>query len=269
MTKNPTTRPDDLDPGPVQRGQGRRRHDLVDGAEGGVAAAEVKDAVDGAEELVQLMGAKQDSEAELLRQPADKVDDHVLLMLVEADQRLVEKEEAGPADQRLGDQQALTLTARHGRERSRRQQLTADGFQRPGDVATAVRRKVRDAETMAVHRACQDVAPRQTDIGWRGVGLGEVADCRIALPDRPVEDGDPPAGRPPEAQNGADQRRLAGAVRPKQADEFALVDRQADVVEDRRPADRQRHVVERDGAQDEGAANARAVASSSPSIQSR
>ena len=124
----------------VEAGEDRRRHHLVDGAESGAAAAEIEHAVDGAEQLVQLMGAEQDGEAELLRQAADEVDDDVLLMLVEADQRLVEQEQARAADQRLGDQQPLALAARHGRERPLGQRRAVDRLERPVDVAPRLRR---------------------------------------------------------------------------------------------------------------------------------
>ena len=66
---------DHLDRGAVEPRQGCRGHDLVDRAEGGVAVAEIEDAVDRAEELVELVGAEQDGEAELARQPPDEVDD--------------------------------------------------------------------------------------------------------------------------------------------------------------------------------------------------
>ena len=88
---------DDFDRRAVEAGQGRRRHHLVDGAEGGVAVAEIEDAIDRAEELVELMGAEEDGQAEFAREPADEVDDDMLLVLVEADQRLVEQEEARAA----------------------------------------------------------------------------------------------------------------------------------------------------------------------------
>jgi hypothetical protein len=49
------------------------------------------------------------------------------------------------------------------------------------------------------------------------------------------EDEDPPVRRAHEARDGADQRRLAGAVGAEQADEAAARDAQLELVERARP----------------------------------
>jgi hypothetical protein len=55
--EDPPAGPDHLDRRAVEPGEGGRRHQLVYGAEGGVAVAEIEDAVDSAEQLVELVGA--------------------------------------------------------------------------------------------------------------------------------------------------------------------------------------------------------------------
>jgi hypothetical protein len=54
---------------------------------------------------------------------------------------------------------------------------------------------------------------------------------RVVAVDVVAEDGDAARGRPRQAGEDADQRRLAGAVRAEQAEELALLDVEADVVE--------------------------------------
>ncbi len=75
-------------------------------------------------------------------------------------------------------------------------------------------------------------------------------------------------GRAHEAEHGAHQRGLAGAVGAEHANEFAVLDRQADVGENRLAADRKRYTVEGDGTHAGGPANAFSVASISSSIHS-
>ena len=104
--------PHHIDVRAVELRQHRAGDDLVDGAERGMAVAEIEHAVDGAEQLVDLMRAEQHGNAEPLaqicrtRSMIDAADGRV-----EADQRLVEKEQVRIADQRLRDQEALAFAA--------------------------------------------------------------------------------------------------------------------------------------------------------------
>ena len=84
---------DDLDRRAVEARQDGGLDDLVDGPKGCVAVAEIEDAVDGADDLVEFMGAEEDGEPELAGEVANQVDDDVLLVRVEARQRLVEEQD--------------------------------------------------------------------------------------------------------------------------------------------------------------------------------
>ena len=63
----------------------------------------------------------------------------LLVMRVEADQRLVQQQQARPAQQGLGQQQALPLAARGFGQRAAGKVGGADPLERPGDLARAPR----------------------------------------------------------------------------------------------------------------------------------
>src|ERR1700690_2536569 len=93
-------RPHDLDAGAVKPGEHGLVDDLVDGAERRLAAAEIEDAVDGAEKLVELVGAEENGDLHLTAEPGGELDDHVLMTRIEADERLVEKQDSRLAEER-------------------------------------------------------------------------------------------------------------------------------------------------------------------------
>src|ERR1019366_149509 len=64
---------------------------LHDGAEHRLAVAEIEHAVERAEQLIELMRAKQHGDLALAADLAHHVDRHLLMACVEADQRLIEQ----------------------------------------------------------------------------------------------------------------------------------------------------------------------------------
>src|SRR5579872_2467520 len=112
---------DDLDLRAVETRQNRRRSDLGDGTERGLAVAEIEHAVEFADQLIEFVCAEQNRDAALTREAPYQLDHCLLVAIVEADQRLVEQEQARLAEQRLRQQQPLPLAAGHIRQRPRRQ----------------------------------------------------------------------------------------------------------------------------------------------------
>src|SRR5215467_11388258 len=79
-----------LDVGAVQLRQYWRRHDFVDIAENGSAIAEIEHAIEGAEQLVELMRTKQYGDLSFTADLPHHVDGNLLVTCVETDQRLIQ-----------------------------------------------------------------------------------------------------------------------------------------------------------------------------------
>jgi hypothetical protein len=88
--KNMSLRMDDLNVRAIKSGQYRSSNDFVDSTEHCAASAEVKDAVKGAQKLIELVRAKQDGNPPLAAKSADEIDHNLLVVRVETDQRFVE-----------------------------------------------------------------------------------------------------------------------------------------------------------------------------------
>jgi hypothetical protein len=96
-----------VDIGTVKARKNRCRDHLFDGSDCGLTAPEIKHAIKDAEKLVKLMGAEHHRDASLATEPPNEVDHDLLVMGVETDQRLVEKEKPRRPEQRLCQQEAL------------------------------------------------------------------------------------------------------------------------------------------------------------------
>ena len=214
------------------------------------------------------MRAEQDGEFQLLLQPPHELDHAALVMRVEVHQRLVEQQQARPAEQRLRQQQALALAARGLGQRPRRQLGGTHQVERPGDLAAPGRAHHRRPPAVAADRAGHVGPAAEPQGAHRAACLGHVADQRVAAPGGLLQHADRAAGRDQEAENGAQQGRLAGAVRAEQPDELAVLDREADAGENGAAAQRQRDVGEFDRAQEPDFASASSSASSWPRIHS-
>src|SRR3984957_6419276 len=94
----------DFDFRAIEARQCRAGNDLVDRAEHGLAGAEVQDPVDRAQKRIDLMRAEEYRDSQFYRQPLARLYPALLMGRIEADQRLVEQQQFGSADQRLRQQ---------------------------------------------------------------------------------------------------------------------------------------------------------------------
>ena len=116
-----------------------------------------------------------------------KLDDLLLMVRIEADQRLVEQQQSRSADQRLCQQQALPLAAGHFGERAAGQIARADQIEGAIDVGPLRLAQDRQAEAMAI-RARSRRNPSRSAAG-PGSRHGPAAysrwrDCRASRPGR-------------------------------------------------------------------------------------
>ena len=101
----------------------------------------------------------------------------------------------------------------------------------------------------------------------RAAHLRHIADGGIAAGGRPAQHVDGAAAWRQQAENGAHQRRLAGAVRAEHADELAAPISPGDAFQHDPAAQRQAHIAEFDRVHGTYSGSARSTASSSLSIQ--
>ena len=113
-----------------------------------------------------------------------------------------------------------------------------------------------------------EIEAAQPQIGHDRPHLWKITDLRIAAPRRAPEDAQAAGARRQQTQDRTHQRRLAGAIGAKNADELAARNGEAGVDQDVAPADRYGRVIEPDHIHDDGPAKARWVSSSCISIQS-
>ena len=235
---------DDLDLRAVEAGQHRSGHNLVDRADHRRAGAEIENPVDRVDQRIQLMRAEQDRDLEIVADAAGDLDDALLMRRIERDQRLVEEQQARPAEQRLAQQHELALAAGKLRDRAPREFARPDFVERPVDLAADRLVEPGEAEARADRCAGDDVPPGEPQTQKAAAGLRHVADGGIAAGHRSPEDRDSARGDRNETERGAHQRRLAGPVGAQHADELAVLDREAGRREDVPAAEPDRRVVE-------------------------
>ena len=117
-----------------------------------------------------------------------------------------------------------------------------------------------------MQRGADEIEAAHAQVGQHRAHLRQIADLRIAAMRRAAEDADRPRARRQQAENGAHQCGLAGAVRAEHADEFAGADGQARIGQDGAIAERQRHVIQFDRIHEFGPASAFSVSVTSLSI---
>ena len=122
------------------------------------------------------MGAEDDRDLQFVAQAPRDVDDALLVGRIERDQRLVEQQQARPAEQRLAEQQALALAPRELADRAARQVARVDVIERPVDFAPRRLVEPREAEARADRRAGDDVVAGQTHAQRQPASLRHVAD---------------------------------------------------------------------------------------------
>jgi hypothetical protein len=230
-----------LDRRPVQTGECLARDHLLGRPLDCPAAGDVHDAVEVAEDRVDVVGDEQDGHLLLLADASHERSDGSLIGEIEAVERLVEQQQTGAADERLGDQQALLLAAGELADGLVRVARGIDELDHLGDsrcLSRAARqRRDRDAPASAVEPERDDVGAADAGAGVEVAALREVADQLVRLARRPSEHGHGSGGEREQAEHGLDQRRLAGPVRAEDGNEVAVLDGEREVAPDRPAAE--------------------------------
>src|ERR1700683_295682 len=256
-----------LDVRSVEPRQHGRRHDLLHGAERGLAGAEIQHAVKRADQRIEFVSAEQHRDVALAREAADKLDHRLLITMIEADQRFVEQEHAGLAEQRLRQEQTLALTPRHFREWALGKVARANRRQRLADHIAVGLRQRGHAPALAAHRTGDEVETAHAQIWQHRAHLWEVTDVGVTPLRRAAEHTAASRAGRGAAQGSTHQRGLAGTVGAEHADEFARLDGKARIGEDTAAAKPDGHTIEFDDAHEFGPANTFSVAPSSLTIQ--
>ena len=163
---------------------------------------------------------------------AEHRDDLLLAAQVEVGERLVEQEQLRPGDQRVRDQHALLLAAGQLADPGVGVPVRADVGQRRLDQFPALPRREAEPEPVPVKAKRHHVAGAQRHVGVDDQLLRHVADGGLVLVvQRRAVDEHPPARRLDQAEDDAEQRGLARAVRADDPGEVALLERERDVAE--------------------------------------
>ena len=178
------------------------------------------------------MGREQDGHVMLGGDPPQQVDDFVLAGDVEVRQRLVEEEKLRLADQGLGDQYPLLLSAREAAHPGVSEAHGADRLEHLVDPLAAACRRCGQTEAVPVQPEPHDVAGPQGKVGVDKDLLGHVADRPVAAGPRCAIDEDLAVGRLQQPQDHPQNGGLTGAVGPDQSGELARPDGEVDVMED-------------------------------------
>ena len=151
---------------------------------------------------------------------------------IKRDQRLIEKQQAWPADQRLAQEHTLAFAPRQFADRALGEAKRAHFIERPIDLAP--RRLVEsDQAEAAPDRGARDNVPAgKPQARDRSAILRHVADLGIAARRRLTKHGDRARSDPSEPERGAHEGRLAGAIGAEHADELAFFNVKAGGRED-------------------------------------
>src|SRR5208282_860988 len=234
----------DFDRRAIEPRQHRPCDNLVDCADDRRPAAEVENPVDRVDQRIELVRAEQDSDLEVVANAPCDFDDALLVRRVERDQRLVEQQQTRPAEQRLAQQYKLTLSARQFADRAPGEIARAHFVERPVDLAPRRLVEQDEAEAAADRRAGDDVPAGEPEARDGAAVLRHEADGGVAARRRLVEHADGARGHGNEAERGAHQGGLAGAVGAQHADEFAVLNSEAHRREDVPAAEPDCRVVE-------------------------
>ena len=173
-----------LDRNAVQRGERLGRDHVFGLSFDRGPAGEVHDAVEVADDRVDVVRDEQHGDVLLLADTADERGDADLVRQVEAVERLVEQQEPRPADERLRDQQSLLLAAGQLADRSARVVRRADELDRVRDALrrrAAARAGKRDPPARAVEPEADEVDPANARALVEAPPLRQVADVLVRL----------------------------------------------------------------------------------------
>ena len=180
-----------------------------------------------------LQVVRADDEGALLVERPDQVLHLGRRRGIEASGRLVEQHQLGRAEKRLRDRDPLEHPVAQRLGGLPRGVGEQDHLQRARRLRP--RRRRREALQLGQHR---ELAQHRNALHeLRVLGKDRDAPVQIAVQRRPPEHLDLAARRPQEAAQHGEERRLAGAVRPDQADRRARLQRQIDPVERARTAE--------------------------------
>ena len=146
----------------------------------------------------------------------------------------------------MRDEDALQLAARKGADPGLGEAFGPDGRQHLVDDGLALPRREPETEPVAVDAEHHQVAGPQGDIGVEHQLLRDVAGRAAQSPPRGAGHGDPPAARPLQAEDDAQQRGLARTVGPDEPGELTRPYLEGDVVEDRAPPEDDAEVLDRE-----------------------
>jgi hypothetical protein len=206
------------------RRPGQQRRRAVEGDD--AALLEHRDARAQRLGLLEVVRRQQHGMA-LLVEAGDELPERLAQLDVDARGGLVEDDHGRAVHQRLGDQDAPLHAARelaHVGVALVGEAEVGEQLVDPGVVGVDAEIAALDAQRLAHGKN-----------GSKTSSCGHDADLparrRVVAVDVVAEDGDASRRRTRQTGEDADQRRLAGAVRAEQAEELALLDVEADVVE--------------------------------------
>jgi hypothetical protein len=170
------------------------------------------------------VGDDHDRDVALPVQLTQEADDLLLVAQVEVGQRLVEEQQLGVVDDRLGDGHPLLLPA--GELGHPPVGVVGGPDPRQGlvDPGTLGRRRPPEPEPAAGEAEGDQVAAADGLAECGGVVLRHVADPAVPPPGRRPQDLHPPGGRGQQAQGELEHRGLARPVGADDADDGARAD---------------------------------------------
>ena len=178
------------------------------------------------------MGRQQHGDLLLAGDAGQQADDLLNTADVQVGQRLVQQEQPGAADQGVRDQHPLLLATGQIPHPGIGEALGIDRVQHLADRLAARPRAQRYTEAVPIQPERDQVPGPHRHVRVQEDLLRDIADGRVPPGAWPSQDGHAPGGRPLQAEDHPQQRRLACPVRADQAGELAGADGEAYVVED-------------------------------------
>lgn len=192
------------------------------------------------------MGDQQDGGAPLPAESGDQVEQLALVVQIEAGRRLIQEEQLWVASQRLGEEQALLLTAGQPSGRTVCIRLCANRGDHAVDALTIGCVRDGNPPAMAVETQGHQLDTAQGQVRIERSSLWHVSDAGVAPARRVTGDLDPPGGDRYQAGDGTEEGGLPRAVWPQYDHEFTGLDSAADGFQDGPPPKPDRDTLEPD-----------------------
>ena len=192
------------------------------------------------------MGGEEHRDAEARLDALHQLDDRLLVAGIEADEGLVEEQEPGFAEEGLGEQEALQLSARELAKRPLGEGRGSDQLDRRAHLAPPRLAEERQAPALAIASTRHEIPAAQAQIRNRPALLRQVARLGVAAPRGLAVAAELALDRADQAENGVQERGLAGTIGAENADELSGLDGEAHVGEHIAPAPRQGDAVQLD-----------------------